>query len=512
MQIKKIILLFILSLCVPVAAQAQLIDYDMEDSVLFTWTLSNLQNNKSTVWFLYGWNNFWWLVFLRTAENLSIPETVQLWISTKTCYKKLRGVYYNNQRGMRFRPLDQDTLTILQTLTWAYDSLQITGWLFLGCNGSVDTYIYGNITHTRSGYKYELIAWIQFQFPLNQYLPTFSQTLRFIPTIDGDTLSGHLRDNYGWIGMIRWSGMCVDVRNPNPNTICSWVPFAQTSNCGNTQNATWTKYCPSGNWWVITISKDQCELPSTLACANVEGTDDSPSYYDNTCCTEYTPPHLSPNDCSLDGSTYSLDLEQGYMYACNLAVTTKTPIIKANVMWQLVRKDLAKMISEFAIRKMWMIPNYQKPGCDWYTDIANESAEMKFYMKTACQLEIMWLHPDGTTPKTVFDPNKKVPRTEFGTVLSRMLFGDTYKIDNSQSKVFYKNHLQALKDKNVMMYTQAPMIFNPETRGFVRLMIKRADDLWLVTERSIIDYIIGWGVDALLNTNVITTTITTDQQ
>lgn len=36
MQIKKILLLLILGLCIPVVVQAALIDYDAEDSVLFT--------------------------------------------------------------------------------------------------------------------------------------------------------------------------------------------------------------------------------------------------------------------------------------------------------------------------------------------------------------------------------------------------------------------------------------------------------------------------------------------
>ncbi len=498
MQIKKILLLLVIGLCIPVVVQAALIDYDAEDTVLFTWALSDLQNNQSTVWFFYWWNNFGGLVFLRSPENLGTPETVQLGSSTKTCYKKLRGVYYNNQRGMRFRPLDQDTLTILQTLSWAYDALQMTGWLFLGCNGSSDSYVYGDITHIRSWYRYELIAWTQLQFSSNQYLPTFSQTLRFVPTPDGDMLSGYLRDNYGWIGLVWWSGMCTDVRNPNPNTVCAWLSFVQTSNCWNTQYVLGTKNC--WNWPGI-LYQDDCELPSTLECANDEGIDNSPSYYDHTCCEEYVPSHTSATDCSLEGSTYSSELEQGYLYACNLAVTTKIPITQADVMGPLLRKHLAKMISEFAIRKMWLIPDYQKPWCDAYTDIANESEEMKFYMKTACQLELMWMEPDGVTPKTVFDPNDPVPRTEFGTVLSRMLFDGSYNIDNTQWKIFYKNHLQALKDKWVMQYIDAPLIFNPETRGYVRVMLKRADDLWLVAERSVIDYIIGWGVDALIETN-----------
>jgi len=477
MQIKKILLLLLPILCVPLVVHA--IDYDAEDTVLFTGALSGLQNNQSTVGFFYWWNDFGGLIFLRLPETLGTPETVKLGIAAKICSKRLRGVYYSNQRGMRFRPLDQDTLTILQWLTWAYDTLTLTGWLFIGCNGSSDTYVYGDITHTRSGYDYELIAWTQLQFSSNQYSPVFAQTLSFVSSSDGGAFSGYLWDSYGWIGLVRWSRTaCTDVRgSPNPNTVCAGVSFVQTSNCGHTQTAMWTKNC----WdWILILHRDDCELPSALECTNDDGIDNSSSYYDNTCCAEYAPIHPSAPDCSLDGSTYSSELEQWYMYACNLAVTTKIPISEAEVMGSLLRKHLAKMISEFAIRKMWFIPDYQKPWCDAYTDVANEDEEMQFYIKTACQLELMWMQSDGTTPKTVFNPNDQVPRTEFGTVLSRMLFDGSYNVDNTQWETFYKNHLQALQDKWVMKYIDASIIFNPEIRWYVRMMLKRSDDLWLL--------------------------------
>jgi hypothetical protein len=40
-------------------------------------------------------------------------------------------------------------------------------------------------------------------------------------------------------------------------------------------------------------------------------------------------------------------------------------------------------------------------------------------------------------------PGKKVSRAEFGTVLSRMLWGDVYNDGNP----YYAKHLQALKEK-----------------------------------------------------------------
>jgi hypothetical protein len=45
---------------------------------------------------------------------------------------------------------------------------------------------------------------------------------------------------------------------------------------------------------------------------------------------------------------------------------------------------------------------------------------MKFYIKLSCQLGLMG---QGIT---VFNPDGEVTRAEFGTVLSRALYGDTY--------------------------------------------------------------------------------------
>jgi hypothetical protein len=68
-------------------------------------------------------------------------------------------------------------------------------------------------------------------------------------------------------------------------------------------------------------------------------------------------------------------------------------------------------------------------------------------------------------------PNKKISRAEFGTVLSRLLYGTLY---NSWIP-YYANHLQALKEHWIM--TQ---ITNPEKqielRQRVRLMLMRASE------------------------------------
>lgn len=79
---------------------------------------------------------------------------------------------------------------------------------------------------------------------------------------------------------------------------------------------------------------------------------------------------------------------------------------------------MAKMISNFAITLGGLTPN-TGANCD-FTDITSQSAEMKFYIKLSCQLGLMG---QGITK---FDPTAVVTRAQFGTILSRVLWGNRY--------------------------------------------------------------------------------------
>jgi hypothetical protein len=80
----------------------------------------------------------------------------------------------------------------------------------------------------------------------------------------------------------------------------------------------------------------------------------------------------------------------------------------------------------------------------------------------------MGVNPD-TTPIPDFMPNKEVSRAEFGTVLSRMFYGEKY----NNGETYYSSHLQALKEKGII--TQ---IDNPEERIELRQWV------WLMLMRS----------------------------
>lgn len=72
----------------------------------------------------------------------------------------------------------------------------------------------------------------------------------------------------------------IIARTPDTTTVCRPNSFTQTSNCGDTRQATGTRSC---GWWTNTIHPDDCCAYGWLPWANTDCEDNSPSYYDDTC-------------------------------------------------------------------------------------------------------------------------------------------------------------------------------------------------------------------------------------
>ncbi|EKD24978.1 MAG: hypothetical protein ACD_80C00142G0020 [uncultured bacterium (gcode 4)] len=240
---------------------------------------------------------------------------------------------------------------------------------------------------------------------------------------------------------------------------------------------------PITTWWCIgscgwggwgggsNITKDSCKLPSILACANTHGDDNSFTYYDDTCCESTW--HAAASTCDVSDTPYSAEITDSFTWGYNLNITNKCPITEARLEDGIVRKELAKMMTMFTIQIFGIYPDTHKAWCDAFTDTKNLTSEMKFFTKTACQLDLMGLEPNGRTPKKVFDPNDPVPRTEFGTVLSRLIYGDQYNVYTWEELIFkfYEKHLKALNRDGIMKNIQNP--FMAEKRAWVLLMLER---------------------------------------
>ena len=131
------------------------------------------------------------------------------------------------------------------------------------------------------------------------------------------------------------------------------------------------------------------------------------------------------------------------------------------------------MVSEFAMEELWMQPNTGKV-CK-FNDMADETQEMQKYAELACQLWFMGLYSDGIKVKDNFDPNNQVTRAEFGTVLSRLLWWTKYAANDGD--VFYKRHLEVLREKGIMTKISGNWPSSIELRWYVMLMFKRVSEL-----------------------------------
>ena len=83
----------------------------------------------------------------------------------------------------------------------------------------------------------------------------------------------------------------------------------------------------------------------------------------------------------------------------------------------------------------------------------------------------MGLKSDGT-PKNTFNPKEEVTRAQFGTTLSRLLYGNEY--NTKQESQRYTKHLAALKKSDIITDIKNPN--RNELRGRVMLMLMRATE------------------------------------
>ena len=162
---------------------------------------------------------------------------------------------------------------------------------------------------------------------------------------------------------------------------------------------------------------------------------------------------VDPNDQTLlPAAPIKIDPEvyNAYLWAKQYEITTIQTPEKARLDQPLLRSELAKMMVTFGTKLMWKIitPN---PSCtiDSFKDANQFDSEERKFIKQACDLQIMWWKNDKKSLIEYFNPHKVVSRAEFGTVLSRFLYGDAHNWDTSSDWRF-KAHLQALNTDKIM--------------------------------------------------------------
>ena len=166
-------------------------------------------------------------------------------------------------------------------------------------------------------------------------------------------------------------------------------------------------------------------------------------------------------------ATPDTELGKAYEWAHSKGITTMDTYEAANMDKPITRAQMAKMLSVYAMSELGMKPDTTKTECNEFNDIANITGDLHEYIITSCQLGLMGQQIFSGIKE--FRPNANISRAEFGTALSRTLWGGKYE----GGTPYYANHLQALQSAGIMK-----IIANAETtqeiRGYVMLMLMRS--------------------------------------
>ena len=168
---------------------------------------------------------------------------------------------------------------------------------------------------------------------------------------------------------------------------------------------------------------------------------------------------------------FNKDIVPLYKWSYENKITTIDTLEKADPEWLVTRWHLAKMVVNYMVNVLWRkVPYDVTYNCVYRGDNESswESDEIRDYATKACAFGVMWINMENNE----FLPNNIVTRAEFWTVMSRVLWWDKYDVIDTDSKMYYEDHLQALKRDDIL--TQ---INDPEARWEIRKWV------WLVFRR-----------------------------
>lgn len=165
---------------------------------------------------------------------------------------------------------------------------------------------------------------------------------------------------------------------------------------------------------------------------------------------------------------FSIYKNIAYDFAFNNQITTMPTVEQADMYWSLDRIAMAKMISNYAINVLWLIPNSN--GNCTFKDVPSDINEAYDYWVTkSCQLWLMWQWIKD------FRPYDKVTRAEFATVLSRLVNRDSDDLARLNSAdPYYTEHMKYLENNWIIDDVVKLSISNNEIRWYVMLMLMRA--------------------------------------
>ena len=173
----------------------------------------------------------------------------------------------------------------------------------------------------------------------------------------------------------------------------------------------------------------------------------------NTNANNWTTPAYNDN--------YSKEMNDAYQFAYKNGITTMPSIDEADMTGWLTRIAMAKMLSQYAINVLGKTPDTTKVVPNFPDVSAELDAEYNNWVTLAYQLGIMWIGIEK------FRPFDLVTRAEFGTALSRMLYG----LADWEWDSWYKTHLDKLMEEKIITVDTPDL---QELRWYVMIMLMRS--------------------------------------
>lgn len=171
-------------------------------------------------------------------------------------------------------------------------------------------------------------------------------------------------------------------------------------------------------------------------------------------------------------ANFTDEMQKAHRYALHYWITTIKNINDAKMYSDLNRIAMAKMISNFAIKVLWLKPD-ESLNCS-FSDVSDSlDAQYDYWVTKACQLWLMWLGDDWKIADK-FNPNVVVTRAQFATAFSRALNRVEWTTIENWNP-YYATHISYLHSKWVINSVDAPN--NTEKRWYVMLMMQRASNI-----------------------------------
>jgi len=194
-----------------------------------------LADRFSSVHFMGPGNDFGGAFFWLPSKSLPIPQEITLAGQTVTCYKQVRWIYYNSQRGQRLRPLDVYTLAMFREANSSYMGLDLLWGLYSTCD--IDPYaIFGQISFELTGDFSYLMAWVEVDYSANWFTWDFKKNLQYF---NNDFPLWYVVDSLWWIGFVGglltgdWTVSITghECLTCLLNEDCSEFPYCEVSGC-----------------------------------------------------------------------------------------------------------------------------------------------------------------------------------------------------------------------------------------------------------------------------------------